>query len=409
MICKTVMKFHHQIWLLFLIGLTALNVIKWGNHFIEAPYHPLDFRTYYTASKGYWQHQDPYNDSIKKATWAKLAQTEQINWQGDLTFPHAVCVYAPSFVWYFGLYNLMPFSIAIWVQLTLNILSIIGILIILIKLNPNISPIWLVFGLLGYRGIWQALDNGQPILQIIALALMAYQLSQSKKAFWQWIAGSIMGLIAYKFTFALPLALSLLFQNKYRPLIGFILSAFIFNVIAIQLSPLHWQLLDHWQLNLNQLMSYILEPGAINDIQSITLGILVPMVKCLNLQPYTIYFLTILGMGLAYGLLHQHRKTIDFSVMIGLAYLIGFSLGLHFSYDVIIAICFLMINTKAVSQWPAVWHWTFAIVFLPFGFLADFFKSDHLLMVPNIALFVLCIGLFAHYFWNKNSAIKKAN
>jgi hypothetical protein len=156
-------------------------------------------------------------------------------------------------------------------------------------------------------------------------------------------------------------------------------------------------------------MAVIFEPGPINSIQSITLGIVIPLVKWLNAPSYLIHFLSILGMGMAYGILHQNRKNIDFSITIGLAFLIGFSLGIHFTYDVIIAICFLMINTQAVSKWPAIWHWVFAIVFLPFGFLANYFQSNDWLLVPNLALFALCIGLFSFYFWNKNSAIKKAN
>ena len=403
------MKFHHKIWLIVLVSLCAMNALKWGKHFVEAPYHPLDFRTYYTASKAYWQNQDPYSDSVKITTWQSLTKSEHIDWQGDLSFPHAVCVYAPSFVWYFGLYNTLPFSVAKWVQLSLNLLSIVVILLILIRLNPKIPAVWLVFGLLAYRGIWQALDNGQPIIQTLALALLAYRLSLSSKTYWQWLAGGIMGFIAYKFTFAVPLAMALLFQNKFKTFFGFLISAAAFNLMAIAYAESSWLLVTHWRANLNQLMAVIFEPGPINAIQSISLGIVIPMVKWLNAPSYLIHFLTILGMGMAYGILHQNRKNIDFSITIGLAFLIGFSLGIHFTYDVIIAICFLMINTEAVSKWPAIWHWVFAIVFLPFGFFAHFFQSNDWLLVPNISLFVLCIGLFLYYFWNKKSAIKNAN
>jgi hypothetical protein len=218
-----------------------------------------------------------------------------------------------------------------------------------------------------------------------------------------------MGLIAYKFTFAVPLAMALLFQNKYRTFFGFLISAISFNLLAIYSAESPWLLITHWRANLNQLMAVIFEPGPLNSIQSITLGLAIPLVKWLNAPSYLIHFMTILGMGLAYAILHQNRKQIDFSITIGLAFLIGFSLGIHFTYDVIIAITFLMINTRAVSQWPSIWYWVFAIVFLPFGFFAHYFNSNDCLLIPNIALFVLCIGLFLHYFWNKNSAIKKAN
>lgn len=387
-----------KVLMIILILFAVLNTAKWGLHFIGSEYHPLDFRTYYTGASVYGQDRNPYSDFQNELHWSKNKSSAH-GWQGVLGFPHATVVYAPQFVWYFLAYAAFDFQTAMWLQFALNLLSLAGIVWLITALNRQIKPLMAALAVLAFRGTWYALDNGQPMIQVLAICLFALYLLKDKKQ--KILPGILFGLVAFKFTLLLPFLLFLLIEKQHKTLLICILTAAVLNTAALAMHPEGLQLVSQWQWNMERLWAYPHQYGNLNAIAVISSAVSVPIAILSHIPLPLLKGLMLLLLALSFLLpmLRKQEKGPYFTL--AFAALSSLCFGQHLIYDLLALIGFRLLYARADEKPSGIEWLLMAALLLPLGSLAEHTGLILLHLSIPLLLFLYWFSLLRTYFPSK--------
>lgn len=374
---------------------------------MQADYHPLDFRTYYISSKTAFNGDNPYNESDQILTSIR-ENIGSDEWDFKSS-PHEKSVYAPQFIWFFGLYNLLDFENAIWVQFTLNIISLLLIAYFINLLNSKIRIQYVLLAIFAFRGTWFALDNGQPMIQCLAMILAGIHLSINTKH--KMLAGIILGITGFKFTLLIPVALYLLISKQFKTFATLIQVVVLLNVSALLRFEDTESAFRNWLENMRFLNTYVHQPDTINGLNIISCSISVPLAYFNVIPEFAIKF----SFPILY--LFSIASTVYLTIknkiepLVGLLFLTlcGFCFSQHLFYDLLVPICYLMIN-KDYEKYLSIPSILLAFTLLiPLGALATKLELPVLnFLVPLLLILVLANWTNTHFF-RINKAIKKPN
>lgn len=397
-----VLKHRQLIFTVLLAGLACFNGFKWAWQFSHSPYKPLDFRTYYSGAQTYFNHLNPYDKNDLTLNWisSDMSSSETPNFD-----VHETVVYAPQFVWYFGLYQLLDYDIAKWLQLALNILALIASTWLVTQLKPDIPKhlIYLAFG--AFKGTWFALNNGQPMIQILLLILISLYLLTIKN--YKIFPGILLGLCGYKFTFLIPISLFLLSQKQFKTFTSLATTMLLLNGAAIQFSAAPETMLQSWQYNLSYLFNYnhvFAELNGLNIINCSSSVVLKYFIDIPNTSIHLIYTsVLIFGSLFCLWLL---RKQTGFRILFVLS-LLSFCFGQHLMYDILVLMIYWILQFDSKKE-PVISSLTFAALCLPLSVLAARMPGIHFI-IPICLLIYTLETIVSDYRLMRNKVTKNAN
>lgn len=397
-----VLKHRQLIFTVLLAGLACFNGFKWAWQFSRSPYKPLDFRTYYSGAQTYFNHLNPYDKNELTLSWmqSNSALSEKPNFD-----VHETVVYAPQFVWYFGLYQLLDYDIAKWLQLALNILALIASAWLVIQLKPEIPKhlIYLAFG--AFKGTWFALSNGQPMIQILLLILLSIYLLTLKKH--KIIPGVLLGICGYKFTFLIPIGLFLLSQKQFKTFTSLTTTMLLFNGAAILFSAAPETMLHTWQYNLSYLFNYnhvFMDFNGLNIINCSSSVVLKYFIDIPNTSIHLLYT-SILLFGSLFCLWFLRQQT-GFRILFVLS-LLSFCFGQHLMYDILVLMIYWILQYDARKE-PVITSLTFAVLCLPLSIVATRLPAIHFI-IPICLLIYTLEAIVSDYRLMRNKVTKNAN
>ena len=386
-----------------LLIFSLLNIVKWGTHFYQNPYQPIDFRTYYLSSKSFFNLQNPYNDSVQSELWHQTAAEKQGHWKHNTGFPHAVAVYAPQFVWFFGLYNLFDFNTGKWVQWILNLLALVLIVFCIKQLQPQLKLILIVTGILAFRGTWYAMDTGQPLIQVLAICLWSIYLIEKQKK--DILAAVLLAFVSYKFTLLIPVVFYLLVNRHFRLFSIYFFFVLILNTSALIFAYAPFELIHSWRENISRLWLYTHSFQTSNGLNIISTSLSVTLKYFFDL-PLTIIQImnTSLLLGAyAFSLYIGFRQSARAALL--LACLTGLCFGHHLVYDLLALICFILV----AKDEKLIHHFSFYLLaifmLIPIGSVADFSHLPFLNFLLPIIVLMYGITLVKYYLTRRNNPI----
>lgn len=258
------------VWGLLMV-FACINTAKWAYGFVSKPYHPLDFRTYYTASGVYWEGGNPYKIGEVRRYWAKDNAFAQ--WPALPDVHHSLPVYLPQFVYFFGPYLLTGYKSGAILQLLLNLFALAIMVYSISRINPVITWPKACMAVMAFRGTWYAMDNGQPMLQAAALILYALHLIINRQQ--SLIPGLLLGLTAFKFTLLLAPGLYLLLSGRYKPLLTMAVTAVALNILAVAGGPQGLSYLPQLLSNMNSLWAH--PHLSVNELSALGTSVSIPL------------------------------------------------------------------------------------------------------------------------------------
>lgn len=380
--------------------MALINSAKWLVDFTKTPYKALDFRTYYLATETYFSGHNPYLKSEQKITWENSTNKKQY---GIPNFDHhETVVYAPQFVWFFKIYQTLDYETAKLLQFFLNIIAIMVSIILINKLNPGLSKTHITIGFLAFKGTWYAINNGQPMLQILCLILLSLYLLNIKNRII--IPGLILGICTFKFTFIVPVALYLLVQKQTRTLIALMLCSIILNALTLAYHLNAADIVNDWLSNLNNMFDAVLSTEHGNTLSIINTSIGYTLKLLFNVSNSALKLILLFCLGLCTMVVFfKTIKTESYFKALFLFSLLNLCFGQHLIYDILITIAYLMLDkTNTIDL-----KWQIPIV-IALTFRLSIFRSyfPHIdILVPILILVFTLKEMFA-YLFNKNKAIK---
>ena len=407
LICELILNIRLKALYILLTLFTLFNGLKWANHFVREPYKPLDFRTYYFSSEAYWKGDNPYSDEAQIKSLHAYRDSSSIHLSNPGGFPHAGAVYAPHFIWYFGLYNLFDYKFAKYLDFALNLLSIFWIIVCIKKSNPNLKTALIALSILAFRGTWYALDTGQPLLQVFAICLWALSLYQSKSS--PLLCSFLLALVSFKFTLLLPMVCLLFLGKNKRPLIFYLGMVVLLNFSALLLHNNPSELLQAWSENINKLWAYPHQFKALNGLNIISSNLSVALKYQLNIPLNTLK--TSMGIALAcsYVLVVLKNKALSDGQILLFLSISNLCFGQHLIYDALVFIAFTLIAKKQGESLTPLNLLLLLFLILPIGSIADRLQFPILNFGLNVLLFLNWIWMFWDYFFKRNKAIKNAS
>ncbi len=406
MICANILKIRSKVLLILLSVFAVFNTLKWTANFISSPYHPLDFRTYYLAASTYFQDRNPYSDSQNGINWIKQKKEED-NWDGKIGFPHATPVYAPQFVWFFGAYCLFDFNHSKTVQLILNIIAIACIIFCVTALNNSANLLYASMAVLAFRGTWYALDNGQPMLQVLAISLFAIYLLKKKNLAIP--AGILLGTVAFKFTLILPFAVFLFNEKHYKTLLSLILVSALLNAAAIFIHPKGMQMLYQWRTNMENLWAYPHLHGSLNGLSVISTSVSVAIIYFISLKlsvlKTTMLLLMLVSLSLSAFSSKKHRSYFP----LFFAGLSSLCFGQHLIYDILALIIFRILIADGQKNISITEILLLAILVIPLGSIAGLAGIETLNFAVPLLLAIYWFIMFSTYLPARYKLTKNAS
>ena len=405
LICEIILNIRQKALYILLTLFTLFNGLKWANHFVQAPYAPLDFRTYYFSSESYWQGDNPYSDEAQIKSMHACSDSANLQLEKHPGgFPHASAVYAPQFIWYFGLYNLLDYKYAKILDFVLNLLSIFWIILCVKKLNPDLKTALIALSILAFRGTWYALDTGQPLLQVFAVCLWALRLYQTKKH--PLLCSLLLAFVSFKFTVILPLICLLFLGKDKRYLILYLGLVLILNFSALILHNDPSILLHAWSENINKLWAYPHRYNLINGLNTISSNLSVALKYNFDVPLGLLKSSMAAALIACYVLIvfkNKHLSDGQILLFLGLSNL---CFGQHLIYDALSLLAYKLISVRKDHGLNTVEMLLLLTLLLPMGAIADKLQVFQLNFVFNFILFANWIYLFVAYFFNRNKAIK---
>lgn len=406
MICENILKIRPKVLLILLSVFAVFNTLKWTADFISSPYHPLDFRTYYLAASTYFQDRNPYSDSQNSLNWIKQNKRE-VNWESHIGFPHATPVYAPQFVWFFGPYCLLEFNQSKIVQLTLNLFAIVCIIFCVSALSKSVSLLFTSLAVLAFRGSWYALDNGQPMLQVLAICIFATYLLKKKNMLI--LPGLLFGVVAFKFTLILPFAIFLFCEKQYKTLLTLMTVSILLNAAAIYFHPGEIQLLHQWKTNMENLWAYPHVHASVNGLSVISTSISVAVIYFigLKLSVLKIAMLLLLLVSLSLSAFSSNRQKPYFPLFF--AGLSSLCFGQHLIYDILVLIVFRILMADGQKNISITEILLISVLVIPLGSIAGFTGLDALNFAVPLLLVIYWCMMCSTYLPARYKLTKKAS
>jgi len=407
LICEIILNIRLKALYILLTLFTVFNGLKWANHFVKESYKPLDFRTYYFSSEAYWKGDNPYSDEAQTKSMFEYRDSSSLHLRNPGGFPHASAVYAPQFIWYFGLHNLLDYKFAKYLDFALNILSLFWIIVCIKKLNPNLKTALIVLSILAFRGTWYALNTGQPLLQVFAISLWAFRLYQSKAN--PFLISFLLAFVSFKFTLLLPISCLLLLGKDKRHIILYLGLVLILNFSALILHNDPNVLLHAWSENINKLWAYPHQYHFINGINSISSNLSVALKYNVDLQLNSLKLSMAILLGSSYLIVVLKNKTLSDAQILLFLGLSNLCFGQHLIYDVLILLAYKLIAIKNNETLNILNVLLLLFLILPIGNIANRLQLPILNFGLNILLFLNWGLLLWDYFFKRNKAIKNAN
>lgn len=353
------------------------NFAKWSIHFISSEYRPLDFRTYYLAGEAYQAGNNPWDEKASEQIWQSYDSCTTGKWKTGIGIPHAAVVYSPQFIWFFKPFNALEFTSAKWLQFGVNIIFLVGICYLIKKLNPLLKLYQIAISLAAFRGTWFALDNGQPIIAVSFIILLALYFSNEKEK--TIVSGLLLGIVGFKFTLLIPIVLWLILKRQYKTIVMIILSGLILNLSIIIFHKDH---LYTWIDNMNRMWMYInsgetnglsiINCNAIANIIKVDVSVLKPLSSVIYLSSFIYVFMKL-----------KHKNIANHKALFLLA-LTEICFGQHLMYDLLLILSFFMITDLKQDIWIT-WPLLLALTF-PIGAIAEKINSPELNYVLPFAL-----------------------
>ncbi len=381
-----------------------VNAFKSGAVFLTSPYHPIDLRTYYLASKSFFKNQNPYTDSAQSVTWEETSQTERKTWHKKTGFPHATVVYAPQFPWFFSIYSFLDFTTAKWFQFALNFLALCCIVFYLKKLAAGIPYHIIILSLMAFRGTWYAVESGQPMLQVLAVCLLSLYLVEKKNL--SFLPALLLAFVSFKFTLLIPFVIYLACLRHFRTISIYIFLVLIFNTLALIFTQDPNALIASWQDNISRLWNYTHSHDEMNSLKTISTSISV----CLNyfldipaaaIKAMNLFFLVT---GYVLAVYTGIKKSARGGMLI--ACLTGLCFGHHLLYDLMAFVCFLVMARDGKSVNNILFYVLAILLMIPLGTFANLFNMQELNFAAPICLLAYFVFITQYYLRNKNRAIK---
>jgi hypothetical protein len=322
-------------------------------------------------------------------------------------FPHASAVYAPQFIWYFGLYNLLDYKLAKYLDFALNILSVFWIIVCIKKLKPDLKIALIALSILSFRGTWYALDTGQPLLQVFAICLWAFRLYQSKSH--PLLCSFLLAFVSFKFTVLLPLVCLLFLGKDKRYFALYLGMVILLNFSALLLHSKPSELLQVWSENINRLWAYPHQFNFINGLNTISSNLSVALKYNIDLPLGLLKSSMALALLACYALLvfkNKHLSDGQILLFLGLSNL---CFGQHLIYDALSILAYKLLTVKKDEKTNIIELLLLLTLILPMGTIADKLQLFQLNFVFNFILFANWVYLFRNYFFKRNKAIKNAS
>ncbi|HEY1048027.1 MAG TPA: glycosyltransferase family 87 protein [Bacteroidia bacterium] len=371
------MKFRPRYLLYLLSALALFNFAKWSIHFISSEYRPLDFRTYYLAGEAYQAGMNPWDEKASEQIWQSYDSCTTGEWKTGIGIPHAAVVYSPQFIWFFKPFNAFEFTSSKWLQFGLNIIFLFGICYLISKLNPLLKLHQIAIALAAFRGTWFALDNGQPIIAVSFIILLALYCSREKEK--PLLSGLLLGIIGFKFTLLIPIVIWLLLNRRYKTIVMIILTGLSLNLPII---IFHKAYLYTWIDNMDRMWMYInsgetnglsiINCNAIANIVKVDVSVLKPLSSVIYLSSF------------AYIFIKLKLKKIAYHEALFLLALTEICFGQHLMYDLLLLISIFAITDFKQNIWIT-WPLILALTF-PIGSLAEKINFPELNYVLPFAL-----------------------
>ncbi|MEZ4804678.1 MAG: glycosyltransferase 87 family protein [Bacteroidia bacterium] len=372
-----------------LIVFALLNTGKWLINFISTPYEPIDFRGCYLSAEAYWNGMDPYSYEDQKKLWEPI-QSENHDWKMIENGVYSTPLYPPQFVAFFGLYSLLSFKVAIWLQWILNIFAIGLIIWSISKLNQNLSVKYIVLGIMAFRGTWYALDTGQPMLQVFALAMYVLVLIERKNL--SLLPGLLLGFISFKYTLLIPFGLYLLYKKEYKIVSIWIGLSVLLNAILLILDMNAQTHIQSW-LNSMQLMNnYLHQDISNNGLAIIATSISIPVSQLFKISesvssgPFMILVRIILPL-VPFVFIWMYRKKFTWQYLIFISSLCSICFGHHLIYDVLTLISLRLISIDKNSSISSLEFTLLILLVIPLGKLVEISHINQLHFLPAVYLF----------------------
>ncbi len=407
MICEIILNIRQKAIYILLTVFALFNGLKWANHFARESYKPLDFRTYYFSSESYWNGDNPYSDQAQVKSMHAYGDSLILHLKNPGGFPHASAVYAPQFIWYFGLYNLLDYKLAKYLDFALNILSVFWIIVCIKKLKPDLKIALIALSILSFRGTWYALDTGQPLLQVFAICLWAFRLYQSKSH--PLLCSFLLAFVSFKFTVLLPLVCLLFLGKDKRYFALYLGMVILLNFSALLLHSKPSELLQVWSENINRLWAYPHQFNFINGLNTISSNLSVALKYNIDLPLGLLKSSMALALLACYALLvfkNKHLSDGQILLFLGLSNL---CFGQHLIYDALSILAYKLLTVKKDEKTNIIELLLLLTLILPMGTIADKLQLFQLNFVFNFILFANWVYLFRNYFFKRNKAIKNAS
>jgi hypothetical protein len=405
LICELILNIRQKALYILLTLFALFNGVKWASHFVQTPYNPLDFRTYYFSSESYWKGENPYSDEAQKKSMLAYKDTSDLHLEKHPGgFPHATAVYAPQFIWFFGIYNAFDFKVAKLLDFALNIFSIFWIILCIKKSNPDLKTALIALSILAFRGTWYALDTGQPLLQVFAICLWAFRLYQINSN--PMPVSFLLAFVSFKFTLLLPISCLLFLGKDKRHFILYLGLLVLLNFSAILFHHDSSGLLRAWTENINKLWVYPHQFNSLNGLNIVSSNLSVALKYYLDL-PLGLLKTSMAAILLACYIItvfkNKHLSDGQILLFLGLSNL---CFGQHLIYDALILIAYKLIAIKNNESLSILNIALLLFLLLPIGSIADRLNLPGLNFGFNLLLFLNWIWLCWDYFFKRNKAIK---
>lgn len=383
-----------------LIAFAIFNCLKWSNGFVKNKYLPIDFRTYYISASSYFKGYNSYKENANLKTWNELKYLDKESWKTHLGFPHAVPVYAPQYVWFFGIYTLLDFETAMWEQFVLNVLALFLIVFCIYKYNNSIATLFIIAIVFAFRGTWYAMDTGQPMLQVLAVCIFSLYLIDKKNL--SYLPGILIGFVSFKFTLILPFALYLLCNKQYKILVIIAVTAAFLNTSALIYSNHPIELYTQWKSNIEALWAYPYSAEPFNGIAVISTNFNVALEHFFSINLNILKYSSMFILGILYILitLTNLKKKNSYNILF-LSSLASMCFGQHLLYDILALICFRLLTIQESEKISIIEILLLILLILPIGSIA--IKTGIPILhyaLPFMLLLYCAERFFLNYFKN---------
>jgi hypothetical protein len=346
------------------------------------------------SAEAYWNGMDPYSYEDQKKLWEPI-QAENHNWEMIENGVYSTPLYPPQFVAFFGLYTLLNFNTAIWLQWILNILALVLIIWCIRKLNPNLSLKYIVLGIMAFRGTWYALDTGQPMLQVFAMAMFVLVLIERKNL--SIIPGLILGFISFKYTLLIPFGLYLLYKKEYKTVSIWIGLSLLINALILVLDVDAQTHIQTWVNSMQLMNNYLHQEISNNGLAIIATSISIPLSQYFNFSqsvssgPFMILVRILLPL-LPFVFIWLYRKKFTWQYLLFISSLCSICFGHHLIYDVLTLISLRLLSIEKNSSISSIEFTLLILLVIPLGKLVEISNFNQLHFLPAIYLFFYFIS-----------------